>query len=84
MASKQPRRSDLTSDLKFIAQTTYATMFVRTDLPVLKLFSIFLEERKKEEEEFVSTRVVGFAATKNIQNINEQYNLPSIDCTSSY
>ena len=26
MASKQPRRSDLTSDLKFMAQTTYATM----------------------------------------------------------
>ena len=27
-ASKQPRRSDLTSDLKSMAQTTYATMFV--------------------------------------------------------
>ena len=54
MASKQPWRSDLTSDLKFMAQTTYATMFVWTDLVVLKLFCIFLErkkkERKKEEE----------------------------------
>ena len=28
MASKQPQRSDLTSDLKFMTQTTYATMFV--------------------------------------------------------
>ena len=38
VASKQPWRSDLTSDLKFMAQTTYATMFVWTDLDVLKLF----------------------------------------------
>ena len=28
VASKQPRRSDLASDLKSMAQTTYATMFV--------------------------------------------------------
>ena len=62
MASKQPWRSDLTSDLKFMAQTTYATMFVWTDLAVLKLFLHLF--RKKEEEESVSTRVVGFAATK--------------------
>ena len=27
-ASKQPRRSDLTSDLEFVAQIAYATMFV--------------------------------------------------------
>ena len=27
MASKQPRRSILKSDLKFMAQTTYTTMF---------------------------------------------------------
>ena len=47
MASKQPWRSDLTSDLKFMAQTTYATMFVWTDLAVLKLFLHLL--RKKEE-----------------------------------
>ena len=66
MASKQPRRSDLTTDLKFMAQTTYATMFVWTDLAVLKLFCIFLEERKNEEEdEFASARPVGFAAGKN-------------------
>ena len=49
VASKQPRRSDLTSDLKFMAQTTYATMFVWTDLAVLKLFLHLF--RKKEEEE---------------------------------
>ena len=35
MASKQPRRSDLTSDLKFMAQITYANMFVWTDLAFL-------------------------------------------------
>ena len=28
LASKRPRRSDLTSDLEFVAQITYATMFV--------------------------------------------------------
>ena len=50
MASKQPRRSDLTSDLKSMAQTTYVTMFVWTDLAVLKLFCIFLERRKKKKE----------------------------------
>ena len=27
-ASKRPRRSDLTSDLEFVAQIAYATMFV--------------------------------------------------------
>ena len=48
MASKQPWRSDLTSDLTFIAQTTYASMFVWTDLAVLKLFLHLF--RKKEEE----------------------------------
>ena len=47
MASKQPRRSNLKSDLKCMAQTTYATMFVWT---VLKLFFIFLEEERKKEE----------------------------------
>ena len=43
-------RSDLTSDLKSMAQTTYATMFVWTDLAVLKLFCIFLEERRRKKE----------------------------------
>ena len=28
MASEQPRRSDLTSDLEFVAQMAYVTMFV--------------------------------------------------------
>ena len=32
MASKQPQRSTLKSDLKFMAQTTYTTMFVWTAL----------------------------------------------------
>ena len=45
MASKQPRRSDLTSDLKFMAQTTYSTMFVWTALTFFDHF-----DRKKKEE----------------------------------
>ena len=64
MASKQPWRSDLTSDLKFMAQTTYATMFVWTDLAVLKLFLHLLGKKEEEERKFVSPRPVGFAAGK--------------------
>ena len=37
MASKEPRRSHLTSDLKFMAQFTYATMVVWTVLAFFKL-----------------------------------------------
>ena len=47
MASKQPRRPDLTSHLKFMAQITYTT-----NLPcLLRLFgpSFELREMKKEE-----------------------------------
>ena len=44
------RSSNLKSDLKFMAKTTYATMFVCSDLAVLKLFCIFLERRKKKKE----------------------------------
>ena len=66
MASKQPRRSDFISDLKFMAQTTCM-------LPCL--FGLFwpsfeLSLRKKEDE-FVSTRVVGFAATKKAEEIKQ-------------
>ena len=50
MASKQPWRSDLTSDLKFMAQTTYATMFVWTDLAVLKLVLHLFRRRKKKKK----------------------------------
>ena len=59
MASKQPRRSHLTSDLKFMAQIAYTTMF--------GLFGPSFELREKEDERknpLISTRVVGFAATK--------------------
>ena len=48
MASKQLQRSDLTSDLKFMAQATYATMFVWTDLAVLKLILHLFRRRKKK------------------------------------
>ena len=64
MASKQPRRSDLTSDLKFMAQTTYPTMFVWT---VLALFGPNGGKKKEERKNpLTSTRVVGFAAPKNL------------------
>ena len=65
MASKQPWRSDLPSDFKFMSQTTYAIMFVRT---VLVLF-LTLTERKKEEN--LSIRVVGFAATKKNPTVGQ-------------
>ena len=45
MASKQPRRSNLNSDLKFMAQTIYATKFVWNDLTFFDHF----ERRKKKE-----------------------------------
>ena len=46
MASKRSQRSDLPSDLKFLAQTTYATMFVSALLTFLDQMA---ERRKKEE-----------------------------------
>ena len=46
MASKQPRRSDMTLDLKFIAQTRYATMFVWTVLALFWKFVRKMKERK--------------------------------------
>ena len=51
MASKQPQRSDLTSDLKFMTQTTYATMFVWT---VLAFFGP--NDGKKEERTHLPLR----------------------------
>ena len=44
LACKQPRRSDLTSDLKFRAQITYATM---DDWTVFPLLDQMMERRKK-------------------------------------
>ena len=58
MASKQPRRSNLKSDLKFMAQTSHATMLIWAVLT----FCDHFDRKKKEEEE---TRPVGFAAGKN-------------------
>ena len=57
-ASKQPRRLDLTSDLKFMVQTTYNTMFVWA---VLTFLDQVVEEERKQ---LTSTRPVGFAAGK--------------------
>ena len=61
MASEQPQRSNVKSELKFMAQTAYTTMFVWT---VLKLFFIFLEEERRKNP-LTSTRPVGFAVGKN-------------------
>ena len=61
MASKQPRRSNLKSDLKFLAQTTYATMLIWAALT----FCDHFDRRKKERKnQLTSTRPVGFAAGK--------------------
>ena len=54
-----------------MAQTTYAVMFVRTDLAILKLFLHLFrkKERRKErkkEEEFASTRPVASPQVKSI------------------
>ena len=59
MASKKPRNSDLTSYVKFVAQSTRATMIVWTGLA-------FLDQMiKKEVRKFTSNRVVGLDATQN-------------------
>ena len=60
MASKQPQRSDLTSDLKIMAQTTYATKFVWT------VFAFFGRNDGRKKEQLACTRVVSFAANKNL------------------
>ena len=49
MTSEQSRRSDLTSDFKFLAQITYATMFVWT---VLALFGPNGGKKKEVERTF--------------------------------
>ena len=54
MASKQPQRSDLTSDLKFMAQITYATMFFGLFWPS---FGPNGGKKKEEERQLASTRV---------------------------
>ena len=60
------------SKISFI-QVLSATNETSQVWAVLKLFCILLEERKQEEEEFVSTRPVGFAAGKNHKNeINDR------------
>ena len=63
MASKQPRRSNLKSDLKFMAQTPYATMFI---LAFLTSFWNLTERRRRT---FTITRPVGFAAGNNEDKI---------------
>ena len=49
MASKQPRRSNLKSDLKFMAQTTYATMLIGADL----IFFDHFDRRKKDNTTYL-------------------------------
>ena len=49
MTSKQPRRSNLKSDLKFMAQTTYATMFVWAVLSFLEQMAERRNKKKKKE-----------------------------------
>ena len=71
MTSKQPQRSDLTSDLKYMAQITYATMFVWT---VLTLFGTNGRKKKERRKNPVSsTRLVGFAAIKMGQSLRATF-----------
>ena len=58
MASKRSQRSDLPSDLKFMAQTTHKICLFRL------FWTFFIFEGRKNKEEFVSIRVVGFAEAK--------------------
>ena len=61
----------MTSDLKFMSQTTYATMLVWAVLTYLDHFDRKKkEERKKKKNQLTSTRPVGFAAGKK-QTIQE-------------
>ena len=78
MASKQPRRSDLTSDLKFMAQTTYATMLFGLFWPLLDHFDRKKKERKKKNP-LTSTRPVGFAAGKNDCHLSEAHSLKKVE-----
>ena len=73
MAFKQPQRSNLKSDLKFMAQTTYATIFVWA---VLTFMEHMAERRtKKERTQLTSTRLVGFTAGKKLWGSREENRL---------
>ena len=74
MASKQPRRSDLTSDLKFMAQTTYATMLFGLFWPLLDHFDRRKkEERKKDNSPLLD--LLGFAAGKKESDFLAQHKI---------
>ena len=64
MASKQPQRSDLTSDFKFMTQITYATMFVCIVLTLYGPNGGKKKERRKKDNSPL-LELLGFAATKN-------------------
>ena len=66
MASKHPRRSHMTSDLKFMAQITYGTMFVWTFLAYVWTNDGKIEERKKKDNSHLTVLdLLCFAAGKN-------------------
>ena len=72
MASKQPRRSNLTSDLKSVAQTTNATMLVWTVL------APFEHRENMEEERRHSTGAVGLKALASFFKLSKKQALDPI------
>ena len=64
MASKQPWKSDLTSDLKFVDQTYILSPKVLHILYHLDSFGPSLNFVRKKKNQLTSTKVVSFAATK--------------------
>ena len=54
MAFKQPWRSDLKSDLKFIAQTTYATLLFGLFWPLLDHFDRRKKKERKKKKEHLA------------------------------
>ena len=65
MASKQPRRSDLTSDLKFMAQTTYATMLFGLFWPLLDHF----DRKKKERRRRTHLPLLDLSASPQVKRL---------------
>ena len=66
MASKQPQRSNLKSDFKFMAQTTYVTMFVWT---VLTSFWHFDRRKKKKKKKKEHLRLLEMSASPQVKTI---------------
>ena len=85
MASKQPRRSDLTSNLKLMTETTHAKMVFRTLLAFSAPKWLRKEKRRRTS---ASTRDVGSFSSpvdtsmKKITDLGEVRTLPAAFSTN--